>query len=92
MAYHFHRRVHRCCQHEKWWNLEGPRPLSSSIIFRKGQIATSIVVWGGIGPRGYCKKLIKFTEHVNSKTYIESQEKKKKNQIFEKISDVFGDR
>lgn len=47
------------------------------------------MVWGGIGPRGNRTKLIKFTKHVNSKTY---QESLKNNQIFENISDIFGDR
>lgn len=69
------------------WRARGHYP--PQLFFERDKKPPSIMVWGGIGPRGNRTKLIKFTKHVNSKTY---QESLKNNQIFENISDIFGDR
>lgn len=67
------------------WRKRGHYPPQA--FYEKDKKPTSIIIWGGIGPRGYRTQLIKFAEHVNKVTYKEELEK---NKIFENISNVFG--
>lgn len=69
------------------WRARGHYPPQA--FFEKDKKPPSIMVWGGIGPRGFRTKLIKFTEHVNATTYQKSLED---NKIFESISNVFGEK
>lgn len=69
------------------WRARGHYPPQA--FYERDKKPPSIMVWGGIGPRGYRTKLIKFAEHVNAQTYKDSL---KDYKIFEDISRVFGDR
>lgn len=67
------------------WRKRGHYPPQA--FYEKDKKPTSIMVWGGIGPRGYRTQLIKFSENVNKVTY---QEALQKNKIFENITSIFG--
>ena len=48
----------------------------------------SVMIWGGIGPKGYRTKLLYFDKHINSDKYIQSLQT---NKIFDDIKAKFGD-
>ena len=67
------------------WRRRGLYPPGS--FFPKDPHHMHIMVWGGIGPRGFRTPLIRFDKHVNSQTYIAAI---LGNQIVQRISSVFG--
>lgn len=52
------------------WRKRGLYPPGS--FYEKTAHPLHIMVWGGIGPRGFRTPLVRFDKHVNSKTYIEA--------------------
>lgn len=52
------------------WRMRGLYPPGS--FFEKDPHPLSIMVWGGIGPRGFRTRLIRFDTHVNSNTYCQA--------------------
>lgn len=67
------------------WREWGHHPPES--FFTKEAHPISIMIWGGIGPRGFRTPLLFFNGHVNSQKYVDTL---KQNQIFEKIECIFG--
>ena len=67
------------------WRRRGLYPLGT--FYEKNPHPTHVMVWGGIGPRGFRTPLIKFDKHVNSLTYIQAIQG---NNIPGIISNVFG--
>ena len=67
------------------WRRRGMYPPGS--FSEKDPHPISVMVWGGIGPRGYRTPLLRFDGSVTSSSYCNSI---KKNHIIENINSIFG--
>ena len=67
------------------WREYGHYPPES--FYNKEQRPTSVMIWSGIGPRGFRTTLFKFDQHVNSQSYMKTL---LDNNIFEEIEKIFG--
>ena len=67
------------------WRKRGLYPQGS--FFEKDPHPLQIMVWGGIGPRGFRTRLVRFDCHVNATTYCQALIN---NGIVQSINAIFG--
>lgn len=67
------------------WREYGHHPPES--FFNQEQRPLSVMIWGGIGPRGFRTPLFYFQTHVNSQSYMKTL---LDNDVFSEIERIFG--